>query len=94
MSRAVNKDKAMAAATKTVNVVECCVCNTMHLVDSEEFVVIYGNVSIGMKTPVIDGNIDEKGKVAGSNIYCRKFECLGLLVGQLVPDLPVEAGAQ
>ena len=86
MSRAVNKDKAMAAATKTVNVVECCVCKTMHLVDSEGFVVIYGNVSVGMKSPVIDENIDERGKVSGSNIYCRKAKCTQALIHELAPD--------
>jgi hypothetical protein len=69
----------MAAATKTVNVVECSVCGEMHLVDSNEFVVVYGNITVGMQNEVIGSNIDDKGKVSDSRVFCRKRKCLEAL---------------
>jgi len=87
MPKGSSKEKAMAAATKTVNVVTCVKCGTMHLVDSDDFVVVYGNISIGMKKPIIDGNIDEKGKLIDSQVYCRTMDCLGEIVDKLVPEL-------
>ena len=90
MPAAVTKDKVMAKATKTVNVVECSACSAMHLAESNSYVVIYGNISIGLDQPVIEDNIDDKGKVAHSTIYCRKLECLKplfqFMLGSTLPD--------
>lgn len=77
MPKGKSKDRVMAAATRTVNVVECQSCKRMHPVDSEDFVVIYGNISVGLEVrEVVGGNIDDNGKVSGSAIYCRRRECL------------------
>jgi len=69
------RDKVMAAATSTVNVVRCSVCNKMHEVDSEEYIVVYGNITVGLKKHLISDNIDDKGKISGSNIFCRTARC-------------------
>lgn len=89
MPAAQTKDKVMAKATKTVNVVKCSVCGTMHLAEGDDYLVIYGNIHIGLDTAIIDGNIDEKGKVADSTIYCRKPACLrNLFEAMLGAELP------
>lgn len=84
MPKGQTRDKVMAAATETVNVVKCQGCGAMHLVDSQDFVVIYGNISTGMSRMIIDGNIDDKGKVSGSVIYCRTEGCLGDMLGMML----------
>jgi len=88
MPKAVTKDKVMAAATKTVNVVECSKCGAMHLVDGDGFVAIYGNITVGMNGGIIGDNIDEKGKVIGSVILCRRRECLGDLFEMMLGEQP------
>lgn len=74
------RDKVLASATTILNVVECGFCKTKHAIDGKDFVVIYGNASIGTQLFVIDGNIDERGKVIGSFVCCRRGECLERLI--------------
>jgi len=86
MAKAKTKEKVMAAATKTVSAVECDVCGAVHLVTSKDFVVFYGNITVGLdteETPVIGGNIDERGQVSGSRICCMRKECLIKKLGPL-----------
>ena len=85
-----NRDKVMADATKAVSVVTCVRCGRMHLVDSDGFVVVYGNITAGLETPILGDNINERGVVVGSTIFCRSKECLSylmlLLRGETTPE--------
>lgn len=78
------RNKVMASATTTVAAVTCMVCGQMHRVDCKDFIAIYGNVMIGMDDTIIGENIDEKGKVIGSTIYCRKSACFDVFVESLI----------
>lgn len=87
MGKAGTKDKVLAAATETVNVVKCSKCGKMHLVESEDYVVVYGNVIVGAKKAVVDDNISDQGKVVGSTIYCRSRDCLDELFTSMLGDV-------
>jgi len=83
MARTVEKALASAVATETV--VICKVCGKRHRLDSDQFIVIYGDVRKGLEAPLIGGNINEKGQVIGSTVMCTEHEevlgFLGLLEG-------------
>lgn len=76
--------KVKRQALNVIASVKCSHCGEVHDADSDRYVVFYGDVTIGTAEQVIGGNIDDKGKLASSTIYCRKEECLGKPFGMIL----------
>lgn len=52
--------------------VKCSTCGKTHEMESDTFVVVWGNVTIGVAgKPIIDGNLDDKRKLRSTTILCR-----------------------
>lgn len=75
--------KIMIGLVETVESVECSKCGTLHMSDSDDFFVVYGNITIGKTGGVVGNNLDDKGKVYRSSIYCRHKDCLHNVLKQL-----------
>lgn len=73
------REKTMRQAMGVVAMVECLACRTAHRVDADTYTVFWGDIGVGPDKKIVSGNIDEKGKVTGACIYCRKKECLDVL---------------
>ena len=84
----VTKNKVMAAATSTMNAVKCVVCGKIHPVETQDYVAFYGDVIVGSDTPIVGGNIDDRGKVIGSRVYCRDRKCLEGLMEFIIQEPP------
>jgi hypothetical protein len=80
------KNKVILSAIQSVNVVKCDACGTMHMVDKKTFVIFYGNIGLGLEEMLVDGNIDDGGKLVGTQIFCRKQSCLTGLLSAIVND--------
>lgn len=59
-------NKVLADVTKTEQVVVCAYCSERHNVNTDGFIVVFGDIHKGMDTPVISGNISDRGKLIGS----------------------------
>lgn len=70
----------------TKEVVKCDHCGSIHLVETDnikaqdDFIVIHGNITIGMNGGVVGNNLDQDGKVNRISVYCNKKECLSKLI--------------
>lgn len=73
----------MSVELQTIDAVECVVCKKLLRADSENYVVIYGNVCIGRNGGMIGNNLDENGRVVNSTCVCRTMECLNGLSNYL-----------
>jgi hypothetical protein len=76
-------DKVLASVTKTEQVVTCAICGKKHSLDSKEFVVFYGDVMVGLDSPAVSGNIDDKGKIIGSSVLCLEHEAVDAFVSEM-----------
>ena len=77
--RVLAKNKVLADATQAISVVRCVQCGKLHPVDTDGYVVIYGDIMVGADGEVLAGNINDKGKVVSSTVYCRGPNCLALI---------------
>jgi hypothetical protein len=62
-------------------------CTVLLKADSNLFFALYGNLSLGMSTPIFGNNIDDAGRVTTPQFYCK--ECFntkitGLTAGPLL----------
>ena len=69
-----------------VKKLECSFCHHEHDIDTEDFVVYYGNVTVGIGGGMIGNNIDN-GKVVRVSIICRDSGCHENLLKAICPDL-------
>jgi hypothetical protein len=76
-------DKVLASVTKTEQVVTCAICGKKHSLDSKEFVVFYGDIMVGLDSPAVSGNIDDKGKIIGSSVLCLEHEAVDVFVSEM-----------
>lgn len=67
-------EKTLASAVKTEAMVTCSICGKKHLVTSDTFVVLYGDVRVGLDGDLITGNIGANGRVTGSTVLCRDHQ--------------------
>jgi hypothetical protein len=69
-------ERILADVTKTTFVVVCKLCGKQHRVDSKDFVILYGDVRVGLDDDgaLIIGNIDSNGKIIGSTILCKEHD--------------------
>ncbi len=64
---------------KSIKAVQCVYCHKLHLSESTEFVTIQGNIGVGnCQDFILNGNIDDEGKIINSSVYCRR--CIILLL--------------
>ena len=75
--------KILADVTRTEQVVTCDICGERHLLSSKDFIILYGDVMVGLEDPVLIGNIDDKGKITGSVVFCTKHEFVGKLLEEM-----------
>jgi hypothetical protein len=75
--------QVLAGVTQTEQVVTCSICGERHPLNSKDFIILYGDVMVGLADPAIAGNIDEKGKIVGSVVFCTKHEFVPPLVEEL-----------
>ena len=61
--------------------VKCETCGKLHEFDSDTFIAIYGNVTVGSKSGLY-GNADNT-KVS---VFCRNMECMSKLIDKLSID--------
>jgi len=75
--------RILAGVTKTEQVVTCAICGKKHSLNSKEFVVFYGDVMVGLDSPAVSGNIDDKGKIVGSSVLCLEHEAVDAFVSEM-----------
>ena len=63
--------------------VKCTACFTMHDVDSDGYLSIYGNICIGRSGGIVGNNFDDDGMLNRVMIFCRNKECFNLVVKTL-----------
>lgn len=66
-----------------VESVSCSVCKTLHDVESNDFFVVYGNITVGTNVGVVGNNLDSKDKVYRGTVFCRHKPCLHGILHQL-----------
>ena len=69
--------------------VECDVCKTKHSMSSEDFMVYYGNVTVGIGGGLIGNNLHH-GAVMRVAVMCRKPECHKTLLKYILEDEDVQ----
>jgi len=52
--------------------VECEFCKKQHLIDSKDYIAVYGNICEGMHGGLIGNNFDENKRLARISIFCKK----------------------
>ena len=63
--------------------VACSVCKTLHDVDSDNFFVVWGNITVGTNGGIVGNNLDDKGKVYRATVFCKHKPCLHGILHQL-----------
>lgn len=61
-------------ALPTQSVVQCLECKQLFAMESEDFFVFYGNVTIGIAGGLIGNNLSDSGQVVRATVVCR--DCL------------------
>lgn len=73
-------ESRLVDVTSVDTVVTCKICKRRFSVSDEKeahgFLVIYGDIRIGLEGQLIHGNIDDKGKLIGSTVCCREKTCV------------------
>lgn len=87
----------------TVPAVRCAICGKLHAQESDNYVAVQGNITIGMKKGIIGNNI-ENDIVTKVSIFCKggcfASVCEGLLTdsgiscpsGKVIGDAFIECG--
>jgi hypothetical protein len=60
---------------KDIAKVVCSQCNAFHNLESENYIIIAGNIMVGLHGGIIGNNFDDKGKLNNVHIVCRKKKC-------------------
>lgn len=79
------KTKVFADVTQTEPVVTCHLCGKKYPVGSDGFIVIFGDIHLGMEIGLVSGNINERGKLVGSFVLCREHAYVNELVKAFLP---------
>ena len=59
----------------------CCnKCGKRHFPDEETFVVVYGNITIGVSGGVIGNHFHKDGTLARVSVFCRTEKCFGQII--------------
>lgn len=69
-----NITEEVIVTTKVQKSVKCLRCGKYHVVDSEEYRVVYGGITVGLSGGIVGGNVDSSGYVYRSLVYCT--DCL------------------
>jgi len=68
---------------QVIKAIKCDFCGVLHAYDSEEYLSFVGNVCVGENGGIIGNNLDKDLTVIRKSRYCRKRECLGVLLNIL-----------
>jgi len=85
--------KVMQDALKVVASVKCSVCGAVHSADGDDFITIYGDITIGAKEQVLNTNFNDKGKLVGTTIVCRNKTCGQKVIAAFEPKKVMRDGA-
>jgi hypothetical protein len=55
---------------------ECSCCHKKFSIDSEDFITIYGNITVGLKGGIVGNHFDSDGKLFRLDFFCRDIKCL------------------
>jgi hypothetical protein len=77
-------EKIKRGALHLIASVKCEVCGEVHNAEGDTYVAFYGDVMVGMKLPLVEGNVNEKGKLEGSTVYCRNEKCLKDMLSKML----------
>lgn len=69
-----NITEEVVVTTKVQKSVKCLSCGTYHAVDSEDYRVVYGDITVGLSGGIVGSNVDSNGYVYRSMVYCT--DCL------------------
>ncbi len=65
----------------------CIKCGKRHFPDEETFVIIYGNITVGVSGGIIGNNFHKDGTLARVALVCRTAECFG----QVIPYIDIDS---
>ena len=69
-----------------VQELECSSCHKKHPIGSEDFVIYWGNVTIGVSGGMIGNNLHNE-RLQRVTVICKDFACHEYLVKATCPDL-------
>ncbi len=97
VKKAAKKKAVTKPLSSMVDAVQCKTCKTLHDIEAETFVVVKGDICVGMNGGIVGSNFNKSGKLGSISIYCRKLECILLFVRKMVAseqvhDLNLVAG--
>jgi len=63
--------------------VKCDICGQLHEAESNKFVTIHGNITVGLGGGIIGNNFDKDGHLFRQFIFCDTRDCMQKFIDKI-----------